>query len=70
MTLDGSSSSQNGAVGVYAGALSTVLISNLTIAGNNVGLQEVGGGAIVSFGNNTVGGNASDGVPTTTLSRK
>jgi hypothetical protein len=70
MTLDGSSSSQNGAVGVYAGALSTVFISNLTIAGNNVGLLDVGGGAMVSFVKNPVGGNAWDGVPTTTLSRK
>ncbi|MDQ2917527.1 MAG: right-handed parallel beta-helix repeat-containing protein [Pseudomonadota bacterium] len=69
LTISDSVSSLNGAVGVYSGALSTVRISNVTISGNNVGLQSVSGGAIVSFGNNSLSGNASNGSPTSTIGR-
>ncbi len=69
LTISDSVSSLNGAVGVYSGALSTVRISNVTISGNNVGLQSVSGGAIVSFGNNSLSGIASNGSPTSTIGR-
>jgi hypothetical protein len=68
LTLSDSLSSLNGAVGVYSGALATVKISDVTISGNNVGLQSAGG-AIVSFGTNSVRGNATDGSPTQTVGR-
>jgi hypothetical protein len=65
LSIDNSVSSLNGAAGVYSGALATVKISNVTATGNNVGLQTVGGGAIISFKNNRVLGNvSSDGAPT------
>jgi hypothetical protein len=65
MTLENAVSTRNGAAGVYAGALATVRISNVMSTHNNVGLQSVGGGAIISFGNNRVHGNAGgDGAPT------
>ena len=70
LTISDSVSSLNGAVGVYSGALSTARISNMTISGNNVGLQSASGGVIASFGNNSVTGNkTSDGIPTVTVGR-
>ena len=60
-------SSRNGQTGVYSGALATVRISNVASIQNNVGLQSVGGGAIISFGNNRVHGNVGgDSAPTST----
>lgn len=68
LTISGSVSSLNGGVGVYAGPISIARISNMTISGNNVGLQAVGGGSIISFRNNSVyGNNTSDGFPTQTI---
>lgn len=67
LTLENTVSSRNGQVGVYSGALATVRISNVASIQNNVGLQSVGGGAIISFGNNRVNGNVGgNGAPTTT----
>jgi hypothetical protein len=68
LTISDSVASMNGAVGVYSGALATVKISDLLVTGNNVGLQSAGG-AIVSFGNNSVKGNVTDGTPTQTIGR-
>jgi hypothetical protein len=39
-------------------------LSNNTVINNGTGLATLGGGQIVSFGNNNVTGNISDGVPT------
>jgi len=70
LTINDSVSSLNGAVGVYSGSLATVRISNMTLSGNNVGLQAAGG-AIISFGNNSLlGNNSTDGAPTSTVSRR
>ena len=67
MSLENTVSARNGQVGVYSGALATVRISNVMSVQNNVGLQSVGGGAIISFGNNRVNGNAGgNGAPTAT----
>jgi hypothetical protein len=68
MTISDSMSSLNGAVGAYSGAFATIRLSNTVITGNNVGLQAAGG-AIVSFGNNSVSGNATNGAPTQTVGR-
>jgi hypothetical protein len=68
LTLDRVLSVSNGATGVYAGALATVLLSDSTIARNKDGLQAVGGGSIVSDGNNRVFGNTnSNGTPSSML---
>jgi hypothetical protein len=56
--------SRNGAAGVYAGALTSIRLSNVSVIGNGGGLQTVGGGSITSFRNNTVSGNLVDGAPT------
>jgi hypothetical protein len=70
MTLERSTSSLNGSVGVYSGAQSTVRISNLTVTRNATGLMSPSGGAIVSSGNNTVSGNTTaDGAPTSQVSQ-
>lgn len=70
LTINDSISSLNGAVGVYSGSLATVRISNVTLSGNNVGLQAAGG-AIISFGDNSLlGNNSTDGAPTSTVSRR
>jgi hypothetical protein len=65
MTLENVVSSNNVATGVYAGALSTVRISNATVTRNNAGLQTAGGGSIVSFGNNRVLDNSTLNGPAT-----
>jgi Right handed beta helix region len=67
MTLEDSVSAGNGATGVYAGALTSIKISNTLVTNNNAGLQAVGGGGIVSFGNNRVYDNAmNNGPPSST----
>ncbi|MBV9658298.1 MAG: right-handed parallel beta-helix repeat-containing protein [Verrucomicrobia bacterium] len=50
---------------------STVRLSNCTITDNNTGLSSAGG-AIISFGNNRIAGNApgGDGAPTQTVSEQ
>ncbi len=72
LTLDSSVSSGNGGTGVYSGgAMATARVTNSTITDNGVqGLQSSAGGAIVSFGNNRVAGNAGgNGAPTQTVSQ-
>jgi hypothetical protein len=53
-----------------AGAAATVRLSNVTVVNNGVGLSSVNGGNIVSFGNNRIAGNVTDGAPTATLPPK
>ncbi|HZZ90974.1 MAG TPA: right-handed parallel beta-helix repeat-containing protein [Usitatibacter sp.] len=70
MTIERSVASLNPSVGVYSGALCTVRISAVTATRNGTGLMEASGGAIISFGNNRIGGNtAADGAPTSTVGR-
>lgn len=60
--------SSNGGNGIVAnGAQSTVRISNNTITNNNVGLATSNSGSIISFGNNRIAGNATNGAPTSTI---
>ena len=67
LSIENSVSSRNVAVGIYSGALATVRLSNVFISGNNVGLQSVGGGSIISFRNNRIIGNGTDGAPTSSI---
>ena len=63
MSITDSVASNNGLVGVYAGNMGTVKISNITSTRNYVGLL-IAGGNIVSFRNNTVFGNTgAEGAP-------
>jgi len=67
LTLESTESSNNLASGVRTdNGAATIRISNTTVTGNNEGLI-TSGGAIVSFGNNAVDGNAVNGSPTSTL---
>ena len=66
MTIESSSSFNNGGAGVFSGPLSTVRISRVSASGNSTGLLPSGGGAIISTGTNAVFGNATDGAPTST----
>ncbi|MFO1104432.1 MAG: right-handed parallel beta-helix repeat-containing protein [Methylocystis sp.] len=54
-------------IGVRAsGAFATVRLANVGIFGNTTGISPQGG-AVISFGNNQVGGNGTDGAPTSTV---
>ncbi len=71
LTVDGSAANNNAGSGVRAnGPLSTVRIHTSTVVDNgDIGLSSVGGGNIVSFGNNRIFGNAGgDGGPTASAS--
>lgn len=48
-------------------AAATVRLSDSTVLQNGTGLATAGGGRIVSYGNNRLRGNGTDGVPTTVL---
>jgi hypothetical protein len=69
MDLDSCKSANNGSNGVEAqGASATIRMTNCTVVGNNVGLA-ASGGQIISFGNNSIAGNATNGSPTSTILR-
>jgi hypothetical protein len=71
VTITNTSSSQNGTFGVRSQlAASMVLLSNSTIGGNGTGIGFSGGGQLISFGNNNLGGNATDGTPSSTVTTK
>ena len=66
--LESSVASNNATNGINStGAAATIRLSNMTITGNNVGLTNVSGGAIISFGNNKNAGNGTNGAPTSTI---
>jgi hypothetical protein len=66
MSLESSTIASNASWGVYSGTNATVYMSNLQITGNGGGITAVGGQA-VSFGNNYVAGNTTNGAPTQTI---
>jgi hypothetical protein len=45
-------------------------ITRSSITGNGTGLSAGGGGSIVSFGDNSIAGNTTDGAPTSTITLK
>jgi hypothetical protein len=51
------------------GAASIVRLSNTTVTGNLNGLKVDPGAAMISFGNNSVAGNGTDGAPTSTIAQ-
>jgi Right handed beta helix region len=56
----------NNGVGVQANTGQTVRLSETMVTGNTTGLQATG--SVVSFGNNQVAGNTTDGTPTSVVS--
>lgn len=48
-------------------AVSEVFMSNSVISGNNVGISVAANANVISFGNNVIANNSTDGVPTQTL---
>jgi hypothetical protein len=48
----------------------TTNISNVTVVDNTTGLSPTNGGHIVSFGNNKITNNTTNGSPTKTISQK
>ncbi|MFH0298070.1 right-handed parallel beta-helix repeat-containing protein [Bradyrhizobium sp. 31Argb] len=53
--------------GIAAKVDSLIRITKSTITGNGIGLYPKSGGQIVSFGDNSLAGNTTDGVPTSTI---
>jgi hypothetical protein len=65
--LENSVSTHNGTTGVASVGLATVILSNGVVTDNQTGLSTNNGGLILSFGNNKVQANATDGSPTQTI---
>ena len=63
----GNSTVSSNAVGISADRTAVARISQSTVTGNGTGLQATDGGQMLSFGNNNVSGNGTDGVATTTV---
>jgi hypothetical protein len=47
-----------------------IRISNVMVVSNRLGLFVSAGGSIISFGNNRIAGNGTDGAPTLTPGQK
>jgi hypothetical protein len=70
LTLENSLATDNVNNGISAqGTLATIRIGNMVVTGNGTGLN-ASGGSIVSFGNNRVAGNGTDGSPTVTVAQR
>jgi hypothetical protein len=61
------STASNNAVGIIADQSATVRVGQSTITGNGTGWQATNGGQVLSYGNNNVGGNTTDGTATSTV---
>ena len=61
------STASNNAVGIAADQTAMVRVGQSTITGNGTGWLATNGGQVLSYGNNNVGGNNTDGVATSTL---
>lgn len=61
---------QYNTVAVYVANASTVRLSNTTITDNATGLSNGGGGTIVSYVNNRINGNTTNGAPTQSVYQK
>jgi len=69
LNVENTATSSNG-IGVQAGGAgqpSTARIANVTVNGNLTGIGVGTSGAVLSFGNNSIGGNGTDGAPTDTV---
>jgi len=67
ITLDDSLVSDSGGGVNSQGSLAKVFISRSTVTNNTVGVSSSSSGALTSFGNNRIIGNATDGNPTATI---
>ena len=71
IVIDRSTSTLNGGSGIsVSGANALVHLGNSAVRGNNVGLSAVGGGQILSYQNDQLGGNGVEGAPTGVLTLK
>lgn len=70
MLIEDSVSTHNGASGILASGLATVTLSDVVVTDNPSGLAAASGGQIVSFGNNKVQGNTTDGAPSQTVTKQ
>ncbi|MCB1569545.1 MAG: right-handed parallel beta-helix repeat-containing protein [Dokdonella sp.] len=67
LMLDDVLVSENAQAGLLAtGSGALIRVSNSTISGNLQGIQTTTGGQVISFGNNRIRGNVTDGAPTGT----
>jgi hypothetical protein len=64
--VNNSTISQN-VIGVAAIETAIAWVSQSTLTANGIGWQATYGGQVISFGNNNVNGNGTDGVATTTV---
>jgi hypothetical protein len=70
VNLESSIVSDSSSDGILSdGSLSTVNISNVTVVKNGTGLSETSGGHIISFGNNKITDNTTNGSPTKTIAQ-
>ena len=68
LTVENTIAAHNGAAGVFAqGNGASVSLSNTTIANNVTGISAVSMGHVVSFGNNRIIANTTNGAPTATV---
>jgi hypothetical protein len=69
--LDHVNVEHNAAAGIRADGRSAVIrLNRSVVTGNGTGLARASGGSILSFGNNAISGNATDGSPSGTLQLK
>ncbi len=68
MLIENSVSTHNGTNGVVSSGLATVVISNVVVTDNLNGLNPLG--SILSFGNNKIQGNTTDGAPSLTIAQQ
>jgi hypothetical protein len=69
--LDQTEVTQNTAAGLFAtGSGAGILARNTTVFNNGTGLDAASGAGIISYGNNSVAGNATNGAFTTTVSQE
>jgi serine protease len=70
MLIEESVSTHNGTSGILSNGLATVTLSNVAVTDNQTGLNPTSGGLILSFGNNKVQGNTTDGAPNQTVTNQ
>lgn len=68
MLIENSVSTHNGTGGITASNLATVTLSNVVVTDNQTGLAV--SGSVISFGNNKIWGNVTDGTPTLTIAQQ
>jgi hypothetical protein len=70
VTISDTAATVNSAAVAATGAAALIRISNVMVVNNRLGLQSANGGGILSFGNNRIAGNTTDGSPTATPGQK